>query len=132
MDLLAIDHIGVRVTEGARSVEFYERLGFVVAARHDAQRVIILRHPSGIEINLIVNAVSSGRGNVLLDEPIKYPGYTHVALRVRDVQRACAQARTLGLEITEGPVELGDGTSFFVRDPDGNVIELRAPTSSGP
>jgi lactoylglutathione lyase len=81
----------------------------------------------GIEVNLIVNAERSEQGNVLLDAPVKHPGYTHLALRVPDVRRAHEQAQALGFNISEGPLQLGDGWSFFVRDPDGNVIELRAP-----
>lgn len=131
LDLEQVDHLGIRVVDGARAVAFYERLGFGVTARHDAASVIIMTHPSGIEINLIVNGVphDSG-GNVLMDQAAKYSGYTHAALRVSDVDSAARRVQELAIPITEGPVKLGNGRSFFIRDPDGNVIELRAVSDS--
>jgi lactoylglutathione lyase len=60
-----------------------------------------------------------------MDETIKYPGYTHIALRVTDIEQAIQSTKSLGIAITEGPVTFGDGkTSIFIRDPDRNVIEF--------
>lgn len=128
LGLVQVDHIGIRVTDGARATLFYESLGFSVTARHEAASVVILRHPSGIEINLILNAVAPPDAkNVLMDLSEKYPGHTHIALRVKDSAAAQSEVKRLGMAITEGPVTLGDGVSFFIRDPDGTVIELRQP-----
>jgi lactoylglutathione lyase len=57
--------------------------------------------------------------------PEKFPGYTHVALRVGSIEQAQAIVTGLGITITEGPKQLGSGLSLFLRDPDANVIELR-------
>jgi len=131
LDLTRVDHWGVRVTDAERAIGFYEQLGFSVAVRHDAASVVILRHPSGLEVNLITNGVPHDRGNVLMDLPSKYSGYTHVALRIANLDSALRYVTQLGIPITEGPVQLGDGTSFFIRDPDGNVIELRSVVELG-
>lgn len=121
-----VDHVGIRVTDGTRAERFYESLGFTVTARYEEGRVLILRHPSGVEINLIVNGIVPPAGkNVLMDVPEKYPGHTHIALRVASSSVAVQKVLHLGVPITEGPVHLGDGVSFFIRDPDGNVIEIR-------
>lgn len=126
VSLLAVDHLGIRITERAASMEFYGKLGFALVAAFEPAKVMILRHPSGIEINLIENALSYQDGkNVLMDIDEKYPGYTHVALSVPDVDAALRQVTALGLHVSEGPVRLGGGTSIFLRDPDRNVIELR-------
>lgn len=131
LDLEQVDHLGIRVVDAERAVTFYESLGFMVTIRHDEASVIIMTHPSGIEINLIVNgAAHDSGGNVLLDMPIKYSGFTHVALRVADVDAAVRRVLDLEIQITEGPVRLGNGRSFFIRDPDGNVIELRGSLDS--
>jgi len=122
-------HVGVRVTSFDRTIRFYKRLGFTVIRDDKEERVIVLKHPNGIEINLLdsVDHINNGR-NVLMDEPVHYPGYTHLAMSVTDVYRAVETVKNLGIKITEGPVTFGDGsTSIFFRDPDLNVIELSQP-----
>jgi len=81
--------------------------------------VAAMRHTSGLEINFILNAKIEG--NILMDVPEKHPGYTHMALKIDNVAATEAALEQAGIAITgkRGSVAL------FVRDPDGNVIELR-------
>ena len=128
VEILQVDHLGIRVVDSARAEAFYAKLGFSVAARHDAAKVVILRNEHGVEINLIVNGDPALDGsNVLQDVPEKHAGYTHVALRVGSIDSALAELNAAGIVLSDGPVKLGDGVSLFVRDPDRNVVELRAP-----
>ncbi len=121
------NHIGIRVSDGARAVAFYRQLGFEPFFWDEHDPVVIARNEAGTEINLIVNANDANEGrNVLMDEPKKYAGHTHVAFDVASIEETVAALAEAGIPITEGPVVLGPGTSLFVRDPDGNVIELRA------
>lgn len=129
MQILAVHHLGIRVVDAARSVEFYEQIGFRVTYRDANAPVVILQNDHGVELNLIVNAALAFDGkNVLMDVPEKAPGFTHVALRVASIVDAQRQVEALGITITEGPVKLGPGVSLFFRDPDANVIELRQDT----
>lgn len=126
MRIKTIDHIGIRVMEFDRSVAFYEKLGFN-KIRHDLdERVVVLKHASGIEINLLDSGNDDNdRRNVLMDVDRKYPGYTHYAIEVESATDAKRFLESIGLEVTEGPITFGDGkTSVFVRDPDLNVIEF--------
>jgi catechol 2,3-dioxygenase-like lactoylglutathione lyase family enzyme len=124
LELTAWNHIGIRVTNRARSVAFYGLLGFAEVAYHEGPAVSILRNAAGLEINLIVNAVEV-EDNVLMDRPDKYPGYTHASLRVASIEDTVVALHRLGIVISEGPVNLGGlALAVFVRDPDFNVVEL--------
>ena len=126
MQILSVHHIGIRVTDEKRAVEFYARFGFEVVYRDQHDPVVILQNDAGVELNLVVNAPATFDGkNRLMDVPEKFPGYTHVALRVASIERAVEILGAWGIRITEGPKRLGPGISLFIRDPDANVVELR-------
>jgi lactoylglutathione lyase len=62
-----------------------------------------------------------------MDVPDKFPGYTHVALRVASIPASIAALTANDIAITHGPVSFGQSgqVSVFLRDPHRNVIELR-------
>lgn len=125
MKIESVHHIGIRVTDEPRAIAFYEQLGFRAVYRDAKDPVVVLVTESGVELNLIVNAGPFDGKNRLMDIPEKFPGITHVALRVASIEEAKSWVERAGLTITEGPKRLGPGISLFFRDPDANVIELR-------
>ncbi len=122
-------HVGIRVTEFGRSIAFYRLFGFEVVREDYREKVVVLRHRGGLELNLLDSATSDNDArNILMDVAARYPGLTHLALRVGEIAAAQRDVSTMGIAITEGPVTFGDGsTSIFIRDPDRNVIELSQP-----
>jgi catechol 2,3-dioxygenase-like lactoylglutathione lyase family enzyme len=125
IDLQTINHIGIRVRDFERSVEFYRHLGFEKVWYSPQHRVGGLRNAAGIELNLIVNSDDANDGkNILMDMPARYPGYTHASFRVASVHETVGILKEKGIAITEGPIDLGGEIAVFIRDPDQNVLEV--------
>lgn len=125
-EISGINHVGIRVTQLDKAREFYQQLGFrFIAGPIGPEPVAIMEHPSGVNINLILNADSGITDNILMDIAERHPGYTHMALDVTDIVAIEAEIKKLGIEITEGPITLPDGgVMLFIRDQDRNVIEF--------
>src|SRR3982751_2175746 len=78
-----VDHIGIRVRDLDRALAFYRIFGFALVRRAEGDDVAIVRNEPGVELNLVFNArAGDPAANILMDVPDKYPGYTHIALRV--------------------------------------------------
>ena len=123
-----IDHVGIRVTNRVIARHFYEKLGFVFDPEEDSPhgQSIGLVNSAGARINLIYNGTAPTEHNVLMDNAYKWPGYTHAAFIVDDLDALVEWLRHEGIAITEGPSTFGHGRRkvCFIRDPDGNVIEF--------
>ncbi len=83
-----------------------------------------MEHPAGININLILNGSNNEGKNVLMDMPKKQTGFTHVALEIESAETLLDALFYLNIPLSGGPMHHPTGTSFFIRDPDRNVIEF--------
>lgn len=131
LDITRFDHIGIRISDRDASVKFYQTLGFELVADggYDAGHPLVLLHPSGININLLGPATARPGENILMDEKLKYPGITHIALQVKDAELTEAFVTAQGFKITGRRAFRGVHT-IFIRDPDRNVLELVGPGPS--
>ena len=125
-EITGINHVGIRVTDLDRARDFYEKLEFVfIVGPIGPEPVAIMEHPSGVNINFILNADSGISENILMDIPERHPGYTHMALDVTDIELIEERLNQLRIKITEGPITLPNGdVMLFIRDQDRNVIEF--------
>ena len=124
-EITRINHVGLRIRNLDISREFYERLGFVfLAGPIGPEPVAIMEHPSGVNINFIINATKDApAANILMQQEMKYPGFTHIALEVTDIEVVTKKIDRLAIAIT-GKVEHEGAKFIFIRDPDDNVIEF--------
>ena len=120
-----IDHVGIRIREKARSISFYESLGFALIADTGFEQghPIMMRHPSGVVLNLLGPSTEDRDENVLMDVEKRFAGYTHMALKVASLADTEAVLADIGIEIT-GCFSFKDMNAVFIRDPDRIVIEL--------
>ena len=73
-----VNHVGIRIIDKNRSTAFYAALGFELVddVGFEDGHPIIMRHPSGVVLNLLGPASTSEAVNILMDVEEKYPGYT--------------------------------------------------------
>jgi lactoylglutathione lyase len=124
--VLAYEHVGIRVTDRETSVRFYKMLGFNKVLDLPEHHANEMTNDSGVTVNLIFNGVKREENrNILLDEPVKWPGMTHPAFIVDNLDDLLTKLHQEGIRITEGPHLIGERRrAFFIRDPDGNVLEF--------
>lgn len=129
LDIQAFNHVGIRVTNKASSIKFYQLLGFdlINDVGFDQGHPVIMRHPSTVVVNLLGPASVDTNENILMDIDDKYPGYTHIALTVSSLEQAKSFLKANDINIT-GSFSFNQMSAIFIRDPDRNVIELDAYT----
>ena len=124
MRIASLDHLVLTVANPDATVAFYERLGMLreafeggrVALRFGRQKINL--HRAGAEIAPHARRPTPGSGDVclLVEGPLDA------------VERELAAA---GIAVELGPVERtgaqGPLRSLYLRDPDGNLVELSQP-----
>ena len=127
LDIKAVNHVGIRIADKEKSKSFYGILGFelLTDVGFADGHPIIMKHPSGVVLNLLGPANASAGTNILMDVEDKHPGITHIALTVSSIDAAKEFTEEHGIGIT-GSFSFGNMSAIFIRDPDRNVIELDA------
>jgi lactoylglutathione lyase len=131
---VAFNHLGHCVTDVARSRRFYEELlGFTVERElhppdDPSSRLLRLPKPLGMTAlylrrdGLVLELLHFAGGNEPPRERVmNEPGLTHISLSVDDVEGVCARVAAYGGEVL---TDTDIGFGIFIRDPDGQLIEL--------
>jgi catechol 2,3-dioxygenase-like lactoylglutathione lyase family enzyme len=131
IQIRGLDHVVLRVRDPERSRRFYvDVLGCREERRIEALGLVQLRAGTGL-IDLVDVAGPLGRAG---GSPPGEDGRNldHLALQLASFDEAAIRAR-----LREAGVEAGDvgqrygaegmGPSLYIRDPDGNVLELKGP-----
>jgi len=127
LEIQAVNHVGIRVADKVVSIAFYELLGFELLSDVGFEKghPVIMKHASGVVINLLGPATTVLGSNILMDVDEKHAGITHVALTVASLAASKEFLAASNIEIT-GSFSFGEMSAVFIRDPDRNVIELDA------
>lgn len=134
---VVFNHLGQCVTDLERSRRFYvEVLGFTpireINPPDDLSATLLRLSPpldmtacylqrDGLVLELLAFAGEGGRPLPARERVMNEPGLTHISVSVDDIPATCARIREHGGEVLEDTdIEVG----IFVRDPDGQLIEL--------
>ena len=135
------NHLGITVTDVARSRRFYEELfgfrfwwDFEVP---DELSSVVLMVPPPVELtatylwhpDITLNLMhfgAPGAAEAYRERTLNEPGLTHMALSIEDHDGLLARTPELGGEVLDhsmGPVSEW-GKAGYIRDPDGQLIEV--------
>ena len=124
--VVELDHVVLRCRDQARALDFYTRvLGCVEERRIDAIGLIQLRAGQSM-VDLVPELEHDRPGT---------PNVDHVCLGVATpgMERLVAYLTANGVDVIGEPSERygarGMGSSIYVRDPEGNVVELKQVTA---
>jgi lactoylglutathione lyase len=128
--LKALDHVGLRVRDLDRTLNFYQRLGLTV---------LRTKGPDPAGVRFAVLQVGNQELNVS-SRPNYVPrggdddavGIDHFCLEVEasSMDEVVQSLRHAGLEIAGAPTERRDGAAVFLVDPDGVRVELQLKKGS--
>jgi len=126
-----IDHVVLRVADLGRALAFYrDMLGCPVEKRQDEIGLVQLRAGRSLIDLVPLDGVLGRAGGAA-------PGaegrnVDHFCVRVEPFDEAAIRAELRAHGVDAGAIATrygaeGDGPSLYIRDPDGNVVELKGP-----
>lgn len=132
---VTINHVGQCVSDLDRARAFYEAFGFAVVRElqvpDGASSLLRLDPPMGMTalylerdgfvLELMHFAGDGPQPAPVVPRPVNQPGLTHLSLGVDDLGEALATVRDHGGEVLD---DTNVGVAVFVRDPDGQLVEL--------
>lgn len=134
MRILGLDHVVLRVADMGAALHFYQEvLGCREERRLEPLGLVQLRAGASL-IDLVAVDSPLGRAG---GPPAGPDGHNldHFSLRIEpfDAEALAAHLRAHGVDpgdVAERYGAEGSGPSMYVRDPDGNVVELKGPAGS--
>jgi catechol 2,3-dioxygenase-like lactoylglutathione lyase family enzyme len=132
--VLGIDHVVLRCTDLSAMQTFYcTALGFEVAKRNDALGLVHLRSRAAM-IDLVSLEGPLGRAGGAAPG-VEGRNMDHLCLRIDPFDLTELSRYFEGFGVAPAEVRTrfgaeGDGVSFYIRDPEGNRVEIKGPAGA--
>jgi catechol 2,3-dioxygenase-like lactoylglutathione lyase family enzyme len=129
IEIRGLDHVVLRVADVARALRFYcGVLGCVEERRSDALGLVQLRAGSALIDLVAVDSPLGRQGGAAAGSEAR--NMDHLALQLAHFDAEALRAHLAAHGVEAGEVAqrygaLGMGPSLYVRDPDGNTVELK-------
>ncbi len=136
--ITAFNHVGISVSDLERSIAFYRdllslqviqevqfegaRYESILALRGAKGRIAVLRS-GNFELELFEFERPAARP-MDPNRPVSDRGISHFALQVEDLNGVYERLHAAGVSFHCPPIDFGCAISTYLRDPDGNVIEM--------
>jgi catechol 2,3-dioxygenase-like lactoylglutathione lyase family enzyme len=136
--ITGFEHVGISVANLERTVGFYrdllgmeviqevpfagERYEAILGLKGAKGRIAILRLGS-LELEFFEFTHPAGRA-ADPKRPVSDRGITHFAVQVKDIAGLYARLQAAGVPFHCAPIDFGCAVATYLRDPDGNVIEM--------
>lgn len=133
-DITGIDHVVLRTTQLAVTQAFYEQvLGCKVEKVQEKIGLTQLRAGRSLIDLITIDGILGQRGGAAPGKEGRNVDHLCLAIQPFEEEALRAHLAAHGIEIIEEGLRYGaegEGPSFYIRDPDGNVVELKGPPSS--
>ena len=136
--ITGFNHVGISVANLERSIAFYhdllgmqviqevpfegERYEAILGLKGAKGRIAILRI-GNLELEFFEFAHPAGRAGDP-HRPVCDQGIAHLAVQVEDLAGLYARLQAAGVVFHCPPIDFGCAIATYLRDPDGNVIEM--------
>jgi len=143
--IAAFNHVGISVSNLGRTIAFYrDLLGMsliqevpfegkkyeaILGLEGAKGRIAILR-TRNIELEFFEFEHPAGRP-ADPNRPVSDRGITHVAVQVEDLAALYTRLHAAGVIFHCPPIDFGCAIATYLRDPDGNVIEMLQIPAAG-
>ena len=130
VDLMAVSHVAIRVSDLDRAVDFYRRVFGYDVFIDNRPGTTVIGLIGGLAIELIKSpatpeAITAAKAaSKTADAAGAILGHTCMAFSVADIDAVHARLKTAGLTRTDGPETVGSVRVVFIRDPDGTLLEF--------
>ncbi len=117
-----VEHMGIAVADPKASADWYRRMLDFQEVFSDRQEppTLLVEHPSGFRLEIMPKTDRPQPQRVVRD-----PGWSHIALKVDDLDRAADELQARGLTLDgEAVAAVGGGRIWNFSDPDGNMLQI--------
>lgn len=117
--IIGIDHPAVAAVDPTKLADWYENVLGYEKFHHTEKNVWIMRAKDGTLLEIMPKDETNRPNRTCWT-----PGWSHLALRVNDLETATAELRKHGVRLEDAVPAIGGGMLRSFYDPEGNMLQI--------